>query len=404
MLEHAPRQKDTRLLIPDLSSVLIAASAIALMLGVGMLQVGRVFGHTLEGVAPLAGVSLCFGFACACFAVFHAQFFSSAYVLLLGNLFIFACAALFHLAICALFERSPRVSRVLILSSAALLAGLWYTLFEPLMAGRAVVFSIGLLGILLLTIRETWINWHQRRSSGSGLMLVVQGALILAVAGRIVLGAVFWREMDALETRLPADSLIFLAIAASFVSAMLMSMVLISQRALVRLRATTAREDLLTGLANRSAMLDLVDSELDRCALQGLSLSLLLIEIDNFRQFNDWYGHTLGDRVLVHVAQSLQARLRSSDYVGRWGGASFLVVLPGSGVKYAQHCADRLVHSLRYYGFQVGALSLELSVCVGIVTTRSCESGRDALISEVEKSQRIASGRVDGIGSLTELD
>lgn len=377
-------------------------SAIALMLGFGLVLARRVLADVMSEVAPLAAVSLLFGFAFACFE--HGNREGSSVWLLAGNLLIFACAVMFHMTLCTLFEQPVRMRFTLLVAAASWLGGLWYTLGSPSLAGRAVLFGTGLLVILLTTLAGLLLHWRQRRSSGSGLMLLILGVLVLTLAARTLLGALHWLDYGIWLWRAPLEAMLFIVIASSFVSLMLIAVALLSRRALGRLRASSASEDILTGLANRSSMLDFLDEQLERCAQKESSLSLLLVEIDNFRQFCDWYGSALGERVLVHVAQSLQARVRRGDRVGRWGEASFLVVLPGSGEKFAHRCAAGLLSRMRRHGFEVDSLALDLAVCSGIATTQACETGREALIPEVERSLRVARARPNGMGPVALLD
>ncbi|WP_417071220.1 GGDEF domain-containing protein [Niveibacterium terrae] len=388
----------------DLSLVLFVTSAIALTLGLGMLFVRRSFSQAFADIAPLAWASLCFGFCCAAFAANQKSDSAVTLWLLLGVFFAHACAAFFHLTLCMLFERRFHVGRLVLAAALAWLAGLGFVFWLPNAFWCFISFGSGLLLMQALSLVEIFRHWRARRNLGSRLMLILTAILALAIALRLGLGAWNWRGVDETVWRFSVEAILFAVVASAFISLLLICTVLISQRALVQLRATSAREDILTRLANRSAIVDILDDELDRCGLSDSPLSLLLIEIDNYRQFCDWYGSALGDRVLVHVAQSLQGRLRPGDRIGRWGEASFLIVLPGSGAKYALHCARSLVHNLRYYGFQVGSLALDLSVCSGLATSRCSETRREALISEAEKSLQLACGRIDGLGPLIELD
>lgn len=388
----------------DLSLVLFVTSAIALTLGLGMLFVRRSYAQAFADIAPLAWASLCFGFSCAAFAALQKPDSTTALWLLLGSFFAYACAAFFHLTLCMLFERRLHGGRLALAAILAWLAGLGFVFWVPSAFGCFISFGSGLLLIQALSLVEIFRQWRARRNLGSRLMLILTTILALAIALRLGLGAWSWRGVDELLWRFPVEAILFAVVASAFIALLLICTVLISQRALVQLRATSAREDILTRLANRSAILDSLDDELDRCGLSDSPLSLLLVEIDNYRQFCDWYGSALGDKVLVHVAQSLQGRLRPGDKIGRWGEASFLIVLPGSGAKYALHCARSLVHNLRHYGFQIGSLALDLSVCSGIATSCCSETRREALISEAEKSLQLACGRIDGLGPLIELD
>src|SRR4030095_3021113 len=85
--------------------------------------------------------------------------------------------------------------------------------------------------------------------------------------------------------------------------------------------------DPLTGCRNRHFFDEIIGRELQRHRRYGIPLSLLFVDIDRFKTINDTYGHDVGDLVLKHVASFLLANIREADYVFRWGGDEFLVLL-----------------------------------------------------------------------------
>ncbi|UVW29743.1 sensor domain-containing diguanylate cyclase [Massilia sp. H6] len=104
-----------------------------------------------------------------------------------------------------------------------------------------------------------------------------------------------------------------------------------------------ATRDGLTGIANRRHFEETLRLELRRAARTGAPVSLLLIDIDFFKKYNDRYGHVAGDASLRQVASALRDGLgRPSDQVARYGGEEFAVVLPGTGAVGARYVAERL--------------------------------------------------------------
>lgn len=99
--------------------------------------------------------------------------------------------------------------------------------------------------------------------------------------------------------------------------------------------------DALTGLANRRSILSYLNREQDRSRHQHVPLSVLLVDLDNFKRINDTWGHPLGDEILVKVGQALRKAVRQNDQVGRFGGEEFLIVLPGTDVAGAMLLAER---------------------------------------------------------------
>ena len=125
-----------------------------------------------------------------------------------------------------------------------------------------------------------------------------------------------------------------LAVALLFVVARLMAL---SER-----MANSARTDALTGLANRRAVSEHLTRATARARRTGRPVSVLMIDLDRFKETNDRYGHRAGDRVLRAVANSMREALRGEDIYGRWGGDEFIVVLPDTDEEEAAGAAERL--------------------------------------------------------------
>jgi len=129
-----------------------------------------------------------------------------------------------------------------------------------------------------------------------------------------------------------------------------------------RLKAV-ARTDQLTGIMNRRALREHLDRELALCGRYGTELSVLLFDIDHFKEFNDRYGHAEGDRVLVTVATGVAGILRSVDYVARWGGEEFIAVLPNTGIDGGYDTAEKIRLHLCT---PEGSGGRELTVSIGV--------------------------------------
>jgi diguanylate cyclase (GGDEF)-like protein len=103
-----------------------------------------------------------------------------------------------------------------------------------------------------------------------------------------------------------------------------------------------ARIDPLTDLSNRRDLDEILDATLSAARRDGTPLSVLLVDIDHFKQINDTVGHDGGDAVLIQIARSMRASLRAQDSLGRWGGEEFLAVLPNTDAEHASLAAERL--------------------------------------------------------------
>ncbi|MBE9559683.1 MAG: GGDEF domain-containing protein [Proteobacteria bacterium] len=103
-----------------------------------------------------------------------------------------------------------------------------------------------------------------------------------------------------------------------------------------------ASTDALTKLHNRGWLDDAFDREIKRSERDELPLALIMIDVDNFKNYNDEYGHLAGDQVLITVAEAIRSPLRPNDLVARFGGEEFAVLLPETTVTNARVIAERL--------------------------------------------------------------
>jgi two-component system cell cycle response regulator len=140
---------------------------------------------------------------------------------------------------------------------------------------------------------------------------------------------------------------------------------LIGAREEMRFKAT---HDALTSLWDRGAILSLLRSELSRSARNGEPVSLLLCDIDHFKQINDVHGHHTGDQVLQEVATRLLDAVRSDDAVGRYGGEEFLIVLHGCGRDNLNGRAEQVRKSICGRGVITERGPLAVSTSIGAIT------------------------------------
>ena len=106
--------------------------------------------------------------------------------------------------------------------------------------------------------------------------------------------------------------------------------------------AHMAMYDALTDILSRRALLEQAEVERQRTKRYNRDLSLLMIDIDHFKKVNDTYGHLIGDVVLREIAQTLKKQTRRSDFVGRYGGEEFLIILPEASLDKALILAEKL--------------------------------------------------------------
>lgn len=154
-----------------------------------------------------------------------------------------------------------------------------------------------------------------------------------------------------------------------------------------RLRAQfeyLAQRDDLTGVLNRRAVLHAGNSELKYRRGSDQPLSLLLMDIDHFKRINDQHGHLVGDRVLAHFAQTVGQALRHTDYLGRFGGEEFVILLPHTGVEAALAVAERVRQAVEQQSALAGHAACTASL--GLASIEAGEATLDELLARADSA------------------
>ncbi len=132
--------------------------------------------------------------------------------------------------------------------------------------------------------------------------------------------------------------------------------------------AEQAARDPLTNLYNRRYFREVLDREGARNCRYGEPLTILMSDLDRFKEVNDRFGHDEGDRVLLEVARALPHGLREGDIVARLGGDEFCVLLPNTTEAAALVVAERLLEGVRERG-QTGGAKVALNMSIGLATS-----------------------------------
>lgn len=137
-------------------------------------------------------------------------------------------------------------------------------------------------------------------------------------------------------------------------------------RGAIRELSRLSKTDPLTGLANRRHFVEVVEAEFRRAERYGSSLSLLVMDIDNFKSINDTYGHLVGDRVIKEVAGILGYSLRQSDLAARYGGEEFAVLLPQTDLAGATLVAERYRREVEKHTFKTDRAEFHVTLSIGV--------------------------------------
>lgn len=189
-----------------------------------------------------------------------------------------------------------------------------------------------------------------------GLLAYLIGLVIVQPLHRLTAGAAKVAEGD-LEVDLPEVSRGEVGYLTEVFNDMV-SRLRDSRQALQRLSAT----DGLTGLYNRRHLMEVVSAEAGRVGRYGGRFSVLMVDLDHFKRYNDTLGHLAGDTVLVRMGALLREVTRQADCAGRYGGEEFLILLPNTGATEACGIAERLRQRLSQSNFAGGMVTLSAGV------------------------------------------
>lgn len=143
--------------------------------------------------------------------------------------------------------------------------------------------------------------------------------------------------------------------------------------------------DQLTGLSNRGYFYFRLHNEILKISSRKSPLSLVMIDIDNFKSINDKYGHLEGDKVIKNIAYILKQNIRKSDAAIRWGGDEFTLILPNTSEIESYKIADRIRRVVEEQEITFCSTSYKITVSIGIYTINE-EINQDKFLSEADRA------------------
>ncbi len=298
------------------------------------------------------------------------------YSIILGNFLISLFYSMFLLAIKD-FMADP-CNRLIFWLPPVLIVCLYSFLMDNIRA--RIFFGNSILLIQSVLICSALLKRRRLFASrGRDLILVIMLMAPPLLFTRIVFSVIKPSEVEPLFTASWAQVIIG---GIAYVATILISngfVLMAKERSDERLRMA-AMKDRLTGCWNRVRIDEFANQEMARLTRHGHPVSLIMIDIDHFKEINDRYGHAVGDAVLVGLAEMVQRGIRPTDLLGRWGGEEFVVILSMSGLGEAMFIAEHLRHTIEKNLFQDGlhvTASLGVSTCLPVDTWHSWMSRAD---------------------------
>lgn len=170
-----------------------------------------------------------------------------------------------------------------------------------------------------------------------------------------------------------------------------------------RLLEAMSVTDALTQTKNRRYLQDRLQAEIERSQRHSRPLSLVMIDIDHFKNVNDEYGHPAGDRILLGVAQLLQTQLRSIDTIARYGGEEFALLLPDTNRDDAVLVAERIRQKVKVNFFELeGGPRIQVTISLGVACHPTDAATTEDLIARADAClyQAKGQGRDQTVGAV----
>jgi len=153
--------------------------------------------------------------------------------------------------------------------------------------------------------------------------------------------------------------------------------------------------DGLTQVFNRRYFEETLDREISRCIRYSREMSLVMIDIDHFKQINDTYGHLAGDHVLKHIASAIKTKIRREDVFARYGGEEFGLLLPEVDTKGALLMAEKARKLVEKHKFEFDKQEISVTISLGVATLKSGQRDSADLVraADVKLYEAKTSGR-----------
>jgi diguanylate cyclase (GGDEF)-like protein len=255
----------------------------------------------------------------------------------------------------------------------------------------AAVGNLMFVGSAIFTLIVSFLSWRSGNRAAGWFLIAWSLLCTFQIATAVWL---LYGRADS------AVGLLYYGLAPSMVAAAVLIALGTSDRVRQQTLALTeaerrAQTDALTGVFNRRSLIERLDAACMRAKARGMPISVLFIDLDHFKQINDSHGHAAGDACLASIIPPIQAELRQSDVIGRYGGEEFVVILSGADAAAAHPIAERIckrVSEVRIDGFGV---PIRLTCSIGVAASDTLGVWGQHLIAHADTAQYAAkrSGR-----------
>ncbi len=237
------------------------------------------------------------------------------------------------------------------------------------------------VGSAIFTLVVAFLAWRRGGNRAAGWFLIAWSLLcIFQVATAVRL---LYTRADS------AEGIVYYGLAPSMVAAAVLIALGVSDHVRQQSLALTdaerrAQTDPLTGVLNRRSLIERLDSACLRAEARKLPISVLFLDLDHFKQINDTYGHAAGDACLAGIIPPIQAELRQSDVIGRYGGEEFVVILYGADAAAARPIAERICRRVADIRIEGHGGPIQLTCSIGVAASDTLQVWGQHLIAHAD--------------------
>jgi diguanylate cyclase (GGDEF)-like protein len=357
--------------------LLVISSFVALAMSGILLIIAQTYPKSIRGLREWSVVGVLIAL---CFPLFIARdHIPDLFSIVLANLMLLVAFMMMNIGSRKFAGAPPRFDRKLLLLFVLAFVTLfiWFTYVQPDIRVRVAIQAVFTLAVIL----DQLILVLKALPGTAGRHILVF-SLVIMIGSRVIrLGAL------ALGFDLPtgvfdasALQLVYLAIPSLTIPLGTISFIMLASEKLRHDLEFISRHDGLTECLNKNAAMEELKREIAHASRHGSKLSIMLFDLDNFKDINDTYGHLEGDKILVDFSKRAKATLRGSDQITRFGGDEFMAILPDTDLKQALLVANR------FHEAGKESQPIAWSVSIGISVWLDQDDSMDALLTRADQA------------------
>jgi diguanylate cyclase (GGDEF)-like protein len=319
--------------------ILMISCFVALSMGAILLTIAKTYPKSIRGLSEWSLAAIAIGLSLPLFI--GRGVIPDVFSIVLANLMILIGFMMMNQGVRNFAGAAPRANDVWLVLFVLAYVSLfvWFTYVQPDIGMRVATMSL----FTLVVILDQLVLVLQALPRTAGRNIMAASLVILIVPRVIRIGGLmlgFEPPSGVFDPSIP--QLVYVAIPSITIPLGTISLIMLAAEKLHRDLEFISRYDDLTQCLNKKAAMEELQREIAWSRRHGNKLSIMLIDLDNFKDINDTHGHLEGDKVLADFSGKTKAALRDTDRLTRFGGDEFLAILPDTDVEHAAHIADRL--------------------------------------------------------------